>query len=184
MAAVTLPVRALHQAGLKTLIVTAAVGSLKANLKPGHLLILNDHINLMGANPLRGFHTKEYGTMFPDMVGAYDPELRSSALQACRRRGVPSSAGVYAAVSGPSYETPAEIRAFRLLGGDVVGMSIVPEVAVARQLGIRVLGIAWVSNLGAGLSREALAHTSVLIMGKKAVSRIKGVLEEMLPHIV
>ena len=184
MAAITSPVRALHQLGLKTLVVTAAVGSLKPSLKPGHLMILKDHINLMGVNPLRGFHTKEFGAMFPDMVGAYDLSLRRRAAAVCRRQKARNSEGVYVAVSGPCYETPAEVRAFRDLGGDVVGMSIVPETLVARQLGIRVLGVAWVSNLGAGLSSEVLAHTSVLIMGKQAVARIKAVLKELLPDLV
>jgi len=184
MASVALPLRALHRLGLNTLVVTAAVGSLTASLKPGHLLILKDHINLMGSNPLRGFHTKEFGTMFPDMVGAYDPRLRQLALKACKKRRARCSEGVYVAVSGPSYETPAEILAFRMMGGDVVGMSIVPETVVARQLGIRVLGVAWVSNLGAGLSKEILAHTSVLIMGKQSASHIKGVLEQLLPSLL
>lgn len=183
MEAITLPIRALSALGLETLVITAAVGSMHSRLKPGHLCAVTDHINFIPANPLRGFHQQPFGEMFPDLIDAYDPGLRRLALQVCRKVGVPASQGVYVAASGPSYETPAEIRAYKMMGADVVGMSVAPEVIVARQMGVRVLALSWVANWAAGLTKDALSHTDVLAMGKKVSARLRLVLEELLQRV-
>jgi purine-nucleoside phosphorylase len=183
MESVTLPLRALQRLGLKTLILTSAVGSMRPDRKPGHVVVLKDHINLMGANPLRGVHGPQFGPMFPDLGDAYSPRLRKLALAECRRHKVPAKEGVYLAISGPSYETPAEIRAFRRLGGDVVGMSTVPEVIAARQLGVEVLTLSWISNMAAGLSKSQLTHEEVLELGRKMAAKLKGVLEAVLNKV-
>lgn len=184
MECVTLPLRVLRSIGLKTVVFTAAVGSLRLDLKPGDVCVLKDHINFMGTNPLRGFHGKDFGKeMFPDMGTAYTPALRKIALQECRKLGIRSREGVYTAVGGPSYETPAEIRAFRILGGDVVGMSTVPEVIVARQIGLQVIGLAWISNMAAGLSKNVLTHDEVLDLGKRVSRQLKGLFTNILRRL-
>lgn len=183
MESIALPIRALEYLGLKSLVLTAAVGSMRAHIKPGHIVVVTDHINMMGRNPLRAFHEEEFGDMFPDLVDAYDPELRRIALQVCRANKVPVHEGVYTAVGGPSYETPAEIRAFRVMGGDVSGMSVVPETVVARQMGVRVLALSWISNMAAGMSKEALSHPDVLAMGEKVAARLRVVIEGLLRRL-
>jgi purine-nucleoside phosphorylase len=183
MADITLPIRALRALGLKTLLITSAVGSMRKGLKPGHICVINDHVNFMGHNPLRAHHTREYGEMFPDMAGAYTPALRKKAMAQLKRLKIPCREGVYTAVSGPSYETPAEIRAFAALGGDVVGMSVVPEVIVARQMGLDVLALSWIANMAAGISAESLSHKDVLALGAKMSMRLKGALTAMLRRI-
>ncbi len=183
MESIALPVRVLEYMGLKTLVITAAVGSMRPQIKPGHIVVVKDHINLMGRNPLRAFHEEEFGDMFPDMRDAYDPALRRIALAACRKQRLAAREGVYVAVGGPSYETPAEVRAFRSLGGDVVGMSVVPEVVVARQMGVRVLALSWISNLAAGLSKASLSHPDVLALGKQISQDLRALLDEILKKI-
>lgn len=183
MAEAALPVRALAALGAKTLVATAAVGSMTPALKPGHLCVVRDHINFMGTNPLRGLHTPEFGAMFPDMGDAYDPALRRLALARCRRLRIPAREGVYAAAPGPSYETAAEIRALRRLGGDVVGMSVVPEAVTARQLGLRVLAFGWISNMAAGMSRGRLDHADVLALGERVAGRMRDLLASLLPEL-
>lgn len=183
MESIALPVRALEYLGIKTVILTAAVGSLRPSIQPGHIVVIKDHINFMGRNPLRGFYEEEFGDMFPDLVDAYDPRLRRLALSVCRRRRLSVHEGIYAAVGGPSYETPAEIRAFRMLGGDVIGMSVVPEAVVARQMGVRVLALGWISNMAAGLAGEPLRHPDVLAMGERVVAGLRAVLEDVLRRL-
>ncbi|MBI4425171.1 MAG: purine-nucleoside phosphorylase [Elusimicrobia bacterium] len=183
MESITLPIRVLEYLGLKTLVITSAVGSMRKDYKPGEIVLIRDHINLMGRNPLRAFHEEEFGAMFPDLQDAYDPALRTLALSLCRARRFPAHEGVYTAVGGPSYETPAEIRAFQRLGGDVVGMSVVPEVIVARQMGIRVLTMSWVSNFAAGLSRESLSHPDVLALGEQFSKRLRVLLDDLLKKL-
>ncbi|MFH1618911.1 MAG: purine-nucleoside phosphorylase [bacterium] len=180
MGALSLPIRALGFMGVKSLIITSAVGSLHTSLKPGDLVVLKDHINLMGNNPLRGTYDRAFGKMFPDMTEPYDRELREAALMECRNAGIRATEGVYVAVIGPSYETPAEIRAFRGMGADVVGMSVVPEVISARQLNIRVLGLSWITNLGSGLTKAPLSHPDVLREGEKVAQKVKGLMESLL----
>src|SRR5262249_8711712 len=134
-------------------------------------------INFMGANPLRGLLGPDFGEMFPDMSEPYDAGLRKLALKAAKKLKIPAKEGVYVAASGPSYETPAEIRAFARLGSAVVGMSTVPEVVKARQLGLRVLTISWVANWAAGVSREVLSHSDVLALGRGMSEKIRSLLE-------
>ena len=120
--------------------------------------------------------------MFPSLTDAYDPALRKLALAVCKKRKIPSSEGVYVSVGGPSYETPAEIRAFRTMGGDVVGMSVVPEAIVARQMNVRCLVISWVSNLAAGLKGSTMSHPDVLALGKQVSGRLQTVIQDLLGH--
>ncbi len=180
MESIALPVRALEYMGLKTLVVTAAVGSMREKVKPGHFIVVSDHINFMGRNPLRAFHEEEFGTMFQDMTAAYDPRLRRLVLATCRKRKVPAHEGVYVAVGGPSYETPAEIRAFRAIGGDVVGMSVVPEVIPARQMGIKTAALVWTSNMAAGLPGSIQNHGDVLALGARVSDDLRAVLGDLI----
>jgi purine-nucleoside phosphorylase len=180
MESIALPVRTLEYLGLKTLIVTAAVGSMREKIRPGHFTVVTDHINLMGRNPLRAFHEDEFGTMFPDMTEAYDKSVRKIMLSVCRKRKAPTHEGVYVAVGGPSYETPAEIRAFRALGGDVVGMSVVPEVVPARQMGLRTAALVWTSNMAAGLDGAIQNHGDVLALGAKVSDDLRAVLSDLI----
>ncbi|MEK7384022.1 MAG: purine-nucleoside phosphorylase [Elusimicrobiota bacterium] len=180
MESIALPARTLEYLGLKTLIVTAAVGSMKPKIRPGHFVVLRDHINLMGRNPLRAFHEEEFGTMFSDMSDAYDPALSKLLLSLSRKRKVAAHQGVYVAVGGPSYETAAEIRAFRILGGDVVGMSVVPEVIPARQMGMKTAALVWISNMAAGLPGCIQNHGDVLALGAKVSDDLRSVLSDFL----
>ena len=153
-------VRVLAELGCSTVLLTNAAGGIHASFAAGDLMLITDHLNLMGDSPLRG---PSYGTgpRFPDMTRAYDPELQAAARDAARVCNVTLREGVYAAMLGPSYETPAEIRMLRTLGADAVGMSTVPEVIALRQLGVRVGGISCITNLAAGLSGETLDHAEV-----------------------
>jgi purine-nucleoside phosphorylase len=161
MEAVTFAVRALAAAGLRDLLVTNAAGGLNRAFKPGDFMVLTDHINLMGANPLRG-PAQPGLPRFVDLTQAYDPALGQLLARAGKAVRLKLRSGVYLAVSGPSYETPAEIRAFATLGADAVGMSTVPEVIVARQCGLRVAGLSCITNLAAGRSKNPLSHAEVL----------------------
>jgi purine-nucleoside phosphorylase len=183
MESIALPVRTLEYIGLKTVIVTAAVGSMREKIRPGHFTVVSDHVNFMGRNPLRAFHEEEFGTMFPDMTEAYDAKLRRTILAVCRKRKTPAHEGVYVAVGGPSYETPAEIRAFRTLGGDVVGMSVVPEVIPARQMGVKVGALVWTSNMAAGLPGSIQNHGDVLALGAKVSDDLRSVLSDLIPAV-
>ena len=183
MESIALPVRVLEYLGLKNLIVTAAVGSMRPKIRPGHFTAVSDHINFMGRNPLRAFHEEEFGTMFPDLTSAYDKDLRKLCLQVCKKRKIPCREGVYVACGGPSYETPAEIRAFRIMGGDVVGMSVVPEAIVARQMGLRTLGIAWTANMASGMQGATLSHPDVLALGDKVAGNLSVVLQDLIKKI-
>jgi len=177
---IAFPVRVLASLGVRTLVVTAAVGSLKPSIRPGDFLVLKDHINLMGGNPLMGNYDPCFGEMFPDMNEPYDAALRRVALAAARKLKTRAGEGVYVAVTGPSYETPAEVRSYRMLGGSVAGMSVVPEVIAARQLKMKVLGICWISNFTSGISKEVLEHADVLKLGEKVSVKMKAILETVL----
>ncbi len=177
---VTFPLRVLKTLGVHSLLITAAVGALHTKLKPGQIVVIKDHLNLMGQNPLRGLISPEFGTMFPDLSHAYDPQMTKTALSVCRKLKIRAHMGVYVAVSGPSYETPAEIRAFRKLGGDVVGMSVVPEVIASAQIGIKTAALTWVSNMGSGLKGALLSHEEVLSLGEKVSSSIGKVLGDLI----
>jgi purine-nucleoside phosphorylase len=176
---VTLPIRAIHQLGIDTMIVTNAAGGVNRSLRTGSLMLIEDHINLTGRNPLVGA-VAEGETRFPDMTEAYDVKLRALAQAVAAEQGIPLARGVYGGLLGPSYETPAEVRMLERLGVDAVGMSTVPEVIVARARGIRVLGISLITNEAAGISGEVLSHTDVVTVGNNAADAfgrlIRGVL--------
>lgn len=176
------PVRTAGALGAETLIVTCAAGGVSRELGPGALMLLTDHLNLMGRNPLVG-PVREGEARFPDMTAPYDAELRKVAEAVARDEGIAVDAGVYAAVLGPSYETPAEIRMLERLGADAVGMSTVPEVIVARAAGIRVLGIALITNAAAGITDAPLDHEEVIAAGVEAADRfqrlVRGVLRRL-----
>lgn len=176
-----LAVRVMKFLGVQKLLVSAAVGSINAALPPGALAVLKDHINLMGANPLAGNYDPAFGPMFTDMSEPYSPRLQRVLSGAAKKLKIKSAPAVYIAVSGPSFETPAEIRAFKTLGADVVGMSVVPEVIAARQLDIEVCGAAWVSNLASGISKTPLSHAETLRETKKIEGKFKALLEAALP---
>ena len=180
MAEIALPLRMLQSLGLKTVFLTAAVGSVREEIKPGHFVALTDHINLMGSNPLRGFHEQEFGPMFPDLGNAYDADMRRQVLEICRQRGLAAHEGVYAAVCGPAYETPAEIRAFRSWGADVVGMSIVTESIPARQMGVKVAALTWISTMCSGMKGASLNHAEVLELGAKVSGGLRLVLDDFI----
>ncbi len=173
---VVLPVRTLGRLGVKSLILTNAAGAVNVNYKPGDLMIIEDHINLMGVNPLVGPNEDALGPRFPDMSEAYDAALRAVAEKACWKVGVQSRKGVYLAVSGPSYETPAEIRMARSLGADAIGMSTVPETIAARHMGLRVLGLSCLTNMAAGVVKKKLDHREVLEVAARAQSALTDVL--------
>jgi purine-nucleoside phosphorylase len=158
---VTFPVRVMAALGIRELLLTNAAGGIKAGLKPGDLMAVTDHINLMGVNPLRGKPLPGL-PQFVDLTRVYDPGLIRRLAEAGKRSGVPIKQGIYLAVSGPTYETPAEIRAFAKLGADAVGMSTVPEAIVARQCGLGVAAISCITNFAAGLSPNPLSHKEVL----------------------
>jgi purine-nucleoside phosphorylase len=176
---VVLPVFLLHRFGVRTLIVTNAAGGVNTHYAPGDLVLIKDHVNFMGVNPLRGANL-DLGPRFPDMSEAYDPKLRSLAHKAS---AVPLEEGVYGAFAGPSYETPAEIRMLAAVGVDLVGMSTVPEVIAASYLGIRVLGISCVTNMAAGILPQPLDHAEVMARGKEAAPRFIALLEETISRL-
>ncbi|AMV39637.1 purine-nucleoside phosphorylase [Planctomyces sp. SH-PL62] len=165
---ITFPMRVLQRLGVQTVILTAATGGVRVDLRPGNLVCLSDHINLIGSNPLRGPADPRLGERFPDMSEVYSKRLRNTAKEEAKRLGVNLVSAVYACLPGPSYETPAEIRMLRTLGADVVGMSTVPEAIVARQAGMDVLGMALVTNTAAGVGAAPVRHEDVLEAGRKA----------------
>jgi xanthosine phosphorylase len=156
------PVRALRLAGAEALLLTNAAGSLREESGPGSLMAIADHVNLLGVNPLTGPNDDAVGPRFPSLRDAYDPELRARLQAAAGRLGIRLPEGVYLATAGPSFETPAEIRAFRTLGADAVGMSTVPEVILARHCGMRVAAVSAITNLAEGMGGEALSHEQTL----------------------
>jgi xanthosine phosphorylase len=162
------PVRALRAAGAEAILVTNAAGSLRAEVGPGSLMAISDHINLLGVNPLTGPNDDAVGPRFPSLRDAYDPELRRTLHAGAAELGITLAEGVYLATAGPSFETPAEIRAFRTLGADAVGMSTVPEVILARHAGLRVAAVSAITNLAEGMGGEALSHEQTLRNAKVA----------------
>lgn len=176
---VTFPVRVLGQLGVKTLLLTAATGGIRADLRPGQIMIVTDHLNLLGGNPLRGPNDDRLGPRFPDLTEVYSKRLRAIARDEGKRLGLDLPTGVYACMPGPSYETPAEIKMLRTLGADVVGMSTVPEAIVARHGGIEVLALALVSNAAAGVTGAAISHQEVLEAGRKAGPILARLLERI-----
>ena len=178
---VVAPIRLAGLLGAEVMIATNATGSLDPEIEPGSLVLVTDHLNLQGANPLVGDWGREFGPQFPDMSEVYDPGLREMARSAAKEAGFVVHEGVYAAVLGPSFETPAEVRMLRALGGTVVGMSTVPEVIAARHMGLRVAVLSFAANPAAGLVDRPLTHTEVLEEGEKAapkLAKLMGLLVE------
>jgi purine-nucleoside phosphorylase len=167
---VAFPIRVFARMGVRAVILTNAAGGIKKEFTQGRLVVLSDHINLQGVNPLSGPNDENFGARFPDMSVAYDKRFRELALAEGRLLGIELGEGVYAALAGPSYETPAEIRYLKTIGADLVGMSTVPEVIAARHTGLRVLGISCVTNAAAGILDQPLDHNDVL----QTVERVKG----------
>ncbi len=185
MEQVVFPVRVMHKLGVTVLIVTNAAGGINQEFKPGDLMFITDHINMMGTNPLIGVNYDDIGPRFPDMSEAYDSELIKLAEKVAQREGLMYQEGVYAGHTGPSYETPAEIKYLRIIGGDAVGMSSVPEVIAANHAGMRVLGISCITNMAAGVLPRKLSHAEVMETANKVRDRfitlVKGILQEVNP---
>jgi purine-nucleoside phosphorylase len=176
-------VRVLVKLGIRTLVVTNAAGAVNESFRPGLLVLISDHINLQGTSPLVGPNDDSLGPRFPDMSDAYDPELRAAARDTAARLGIDIGEGVYTAWLGPQFETPAEIRYFRAIGGDLAGMSTVPEVIAARHAGVRCLGISVVTNMASGVTSAKLGHEEVLEVGAEASPRLTALLRELLPTL-
>jgi len=177
---VVFPVRVLAKLGVKSLLLTNAAGGIGRDLRPGDLMVIRDHINLMGINPLRGANDERLGPRFPDMSAVYDSGFQDVIISAQKEIGLESRRGVYLALSGPSYETPAEIRMLAALGADAVGMSTVPEAVCARHAGMRVAGISCITNLAAGISAQPLSHKEVT----ETAERVKGDFIKLLKLVV
>jgi xanthosine phosphorylase len=173
-------VRTLKLLGCTTLIATNAAGALDADATPGSLMLITDHINMQGTNPLIGPNDDAFGPRFPAMTGAYDVELQGTIRRCAKELGIALREGVYVALLGPCFETPAEIRAFARLGGSAVGMSTVPEVIVARHCGMRVGAVSVLTNLGAGLADEHLSHEQTLAFAARASEGLKTLLKAVL----
>jgi purine-nucleoside phosphorylase len=179
----TFPMRVFWCMGIKAAILTNAAGGINTSYKQGALVLMRDHINLQGTNPLIGPNDERFGPRFPDMSKAYSPSYRAIAAEEARRLKMEIQQGVYAALSGPSYETPAEIRYLRTIGADLVGMSTVPEVIVARHMGIEVLGISCVTNMAAGILDQPINHEEVIETGARVKSQFVALLRAVIPRI-
>ena len=180
---VAFPTRVLGRLGIRALILTNAAGGINTEYKQGALVVISDHINLQGENPLVGLNDERFGPRFPDMTQAYWKPYREIALQAARKLGKTVHQGIYAGLLGPSYETPAEIRYLRTIGADLVGMSTIPEVIAARHLGIKVLAISCVTNMAAGILDQPLNHEEVLETGRRVQGDFVALLQAVLPEI-
>jgi len=180
---VTFAVRVLGLLGVKTLILTNAAGGVNTSFAAGALMVIDDHINLMGASPLAGENDERFGPRFPDMTEVYSSRLRRVADEAGRAAGVTLSHGIYVALLGPSYETPAEIRYLRTIGADAVGMSTVPEALVARHMGVEVLGVSCISNMAAGVLPRPLDHAEVLETTRRVRGQFIALLEGVLGRL-
>ena len=177
---VTFPLRTLKLLGLKTIILTNASGGVNVQFNPGTLMVITDHLNLMGDNPLIGPNDDRFGPRFPDMSAVYSPALQEIVMEEAREMGVEVRRGVYAALTGPSYETPAEIHLMRNCGADAVGMSTVPEAIVARHMDMEVLGISCITNLAAGVTDEPISHEDVMATG----NRVSATFTQLLRRVV
>jgi len=177
---VTFAVRTFGLLGVKTLVLTNAAGGINVQLTQGALMVISDHLNLMGVNPLRGANDERFGPRFPDMSAVYSRELQELVIDEAKAIGVEVRRGIYGALSGPSYETPAEIHLLRNLGADAVGMSTVPEAIVARHMGLEVLGISCITNMAAGISDEPINHEEVMATG----DRVRETFAELLRRVI
>lgn len=177
---VTFPIRTFKLLGIRTLVLTNAAGGIDVELSQGALMVISDHLNLMGANPLRGPNDERFGPRFPDLSEAYSRDLQEALVDEARKLGIEIRRGIYAALPGPSYETPAEIHMLRALGADAVGMSTVPETIVARHMGMNVLGISCITNMAAGISDEPINHDEVIETGR----RVRAVFTQLLRGVI
>jgi purine-nucleoside phosphorylase len=183
MTQVVFPTRTLALLGIEALIVTNAAGGTARGMKPGDFMVIADHINLMGDNPLRGKNMDQVGPRFPDMTEAYDVNFQKIAVKIGKKLKVRVRSGVYAGVLGPTYETPAEVRYLQKIGTDAVGMSTVPEVIAANHFGLRVCGVSCITNLAAGISKERLSHDEVTTTAKAVEPKFKIFLQELIVKI-
>jgi purine-nucleoside phosphorylase len=182
-AEVAFPTRVLGRTGIRALILTSAAGGINVEYGKGALVVIRDHINLQGQNPLTGTNDERFGPRFPDMTYTYSKRYREMALEEMKKLSIPLREGVYAALAGPSYETPAEIRYLRTVGADLVGMSTVPEAIAARHMGMNVLAISCVTNMAAGIQDRALDHEEVLEVGRRVMGQFIALLRAVLPRI-
>jgi purine-nucleoside phosphorylase len=177
---VTFPVRTFGLLGIKTVVLTNAAGGINVELSQGALMVISDHLNLMGVNPLRGPNDDRFGPRFPDMSAVYAAELQALVIEEAKAIGVELRRGIYGGLAGPSYETPAEIHLLRTLGADAVGMSTVPEAIVARHMGLEVLGISCITNMAAGITDEPINHEEVMATG----DRVRETFAELLRRVI
>lgn len=175
------PTRVLCALGIHTLVITNAVGAINAKYRSGDLMFIEDHLNLMGDNPLRGPKMKELGPQFPDMSQAYSLECRKILQDNAKTLDIPFHQGIYAGMLGPTYETPAEVRMLRTIGADVVGMSTVHETIAAHHLGVRVAGICSITNLAAGMSNKPVSRTEIVENSKNSLKKVEAILSKSLP---
>jgi purine-nucleoside phosphorylase len=180
---VAFPMRVLGRLGIRSAILTNAAGGINKEYKQGALVVISDHLNLQGINPLIGPNDERFGPRFPDMTQAYWKPYREIALAEATKLGIAAPEGVYAALAGPNYETPAEIRYLRTIGADLVGMSTVPETLAARHMGIRVLGVSCVTNMAAGILDQVLDHKEVMETGERVKGQFIALLRAVLPRI-
>lgn len=180
---VTFPMRVFGLMGVKSVVLTNAAGGINIGFDQGSLMIISDHLNLMCTNPLLGPNDERFGARFPDMSEVYSREFQEIAVEEARSLGLELRRGVYAAMSGPSYETPAEVRMLRTLGADAVGMSTVPEAIVARQMGMRVLGISCITNMAAGVVDQPINHEEVMETGAQVRDTIRNLLRGIIPRL-
>src|SRR5207245_1375862 len=180
---VTFPIRVLKLLGVRTLILTNAAGSLNTEFTPGSLMVITDHINLIGANPLIGPNDERFGPRFPDLTSVYARRLQDLVIKEANGIGLDMRRGIYAALSGPSYETPAEIHMVRTLGADAVGMSTVPEAIVARHMDMQIIGISCITNLAAGVSDRPIDHSQVMATGERVRAEFTELLRRIVPRL-
>jgi purine-nucleoside phosphorylase len=180
---VAFPMRVLGRLGIRSVILTNAAGAINRDYSQGALVLIRDHLNLQGANPLMGPNDERFGVRFPDMSQAYAPEFREIARREAQRQGIPVHEGIYAGLRGPSFETPAEIRFLKTVGADLVGMSTVLEVIAARHMSIRVLGISCVTNMASGILDQPLTHAEVMETGERVKSQFIALLRAVIPSI-
>lgn len=183
MQTVTFPVKVMKKLGVKTLIITNAAGAVTPKFTPGDLMLITDHINFMGTNPLIGKNDETLGTRFPDMSEVYSKELIQTAEAIAKKLNINYQKGVYAATTGPSYETPSEVKMFRMLGANAVGMSTAPEAIVANYCGLKILGISCLTNYAAGVSETPLNHQEVIDTANRVKESFKNLLSEILKSI-
>ena len=180
---VVFPIRVLGRLGVRSLVLTNAAGGINVAFDQGALMIISDHLNLMGVNPLRGLNDQRFGPRFPDMSEVYSRDYQEIAVEEAHQMGLELRRGIYAAMSGPSYETPAEVRMLRTLGADAVGMSTVPEAIVARHMGMKVLGISCITNMAAGVIDQPINHDEVIETGARVHETFKELLRRIIPKL-